>query len=335
MTYKCAAVTLPTQPFIFTNFMNLLLKFKHFLPRQIGQSFSPPKNALKGSASFFFMVFALLLSVVASIGAENFLLDGDFEDESFPRKWVPNGSAVIESAEKHAGEHSMRMTQSLSHAYSPELIEVDPQAHYQLRAFIKEPEGKLADEYRPLNVILMLRLYDNYEQEIPAYAVHALPGTMTILSKDANQGADTIFVTADPSMFQTGDTAIAFNAMEDLSDIPNTTTSVVADITYASGEAKIKLAAPLKESYAKGTNVRQHLAMNWPSISVKPSSGWTEQVLDIGGVMDPEQAQPGQFWPGTRYVRVVIAPVIKNKSGQTGPQAIDLLVDDVSFTPMD
>ena len=83
--------------------------------------------------------------------------------------------------------------------------------------------------------------------------------SFTALAEDAKKGAKTIVV-KDASQWKKGKYYfVAFDASEDMSDIPNFNISpMIEKIEQTGDKYTITLTAPLEKNYAAGTNIRQH-----------------------------------------------------------------------------
>ena len=292
--------------------------------------------ARRNTASAFriFAASAFLAASPSSFCSENLVPSGDFEEAEFIIQWSPSKAAIQESEEKASGEHSLRFTVPLADAISPELIEVDPKKHYNLRAFIKEPDAKDGAAYVPLNVFIGLLPYDQSEQRIPPLAVWTVPGTETALAKNAAAG-DTVVYLAGPTwdaMPAHIGTAIAFDVKDDLSDIPNfSAVGIENNIQVKDDVAVVTLQSPLDQAWPAGTRVRRHRYADYPTSFMEPLPAWTEHSMEVGGVSNSDAINPREFWPGVKYVRVVIGIRAKGKLPAEEP-AIEVLVDDVSLT---
>lgn len=291
------------------------------------------------SAFRILAVSAFLVASPSSFCSENLVPSGDFEEEHLIIQWSPTKAAVQESEEKASGDHSLRFTVSLSDVVSPELIEVDPEQHYELRAFIKEPEVKNAPEYVSAKVFIGLLPYDQYEQRIPPLAVWTFPNTETTLARDAAKGDTVVYLTGEPWETRAPfiGTGIAFDVKEDRSDLPNfSAIGMDNKVGVKDGMAVVTLQSPLDQSWPAGTRVRQHRYADFPASFVEAlPTTWTEHSMEIGGVSSPDAVNMREFWPGVKYVRVVIG--VRPQAAATGKlpageHAVDVLIDDVSFT---
>ena len=300
----------------------------------------PCCGARRNTASAFCILAAavFLAASLPSFCSENLVPSGDFEEAELIKQWSPTKAAVQESEEKASGEHSLRFTVDRSDAISPELIEVDPKKHYELRAFIKEPDIKKAIEYVSTRVFIALLPYDRNEQRIPPMAVWTLPNTETTLARDAAPGDTVVYLAGEPweAMPPSIGTGIAFDVKEDRSDLPNfSAIGMDNNIQVKDGVAVVTLQSPLDQAWPAGTRVRRHRYADFPTSFMEPLPAWTEHSIEIGGVSDPDAVNMREFWPGVKYVRVAIGvrpPADASGKLPSDEQAVDVLVDDVSFT---
>ncbi|MFA6716859.1 MAG: hypothetical protein WCS27_15880 [Victivallaceae bacterium] len=160
--------------------------------------------------------------------------------------------------------------------------------------------------------------------------------SFTQLTGEAKVG-DTVLKVADCSqwdMKKLTRTAVAFNAEEDFSDLPNfNLSSPIAKLKKKAGVYEITLKNPLKKTYPAGTKISQHYNYNWgggmycaASRKLTPKE-WTDYSAVVKGTA--KCGAPGkQFWPGTKYVRVVFLLNFRDPKDSD----CQTLVDDISFS---
>jgi hypothetical protein len=259
--------------------------------------------------------------------AGNLLPSGDFEDEEAAKKWGDAHLVAPSGEENHTGGWCLRFV-GQTWGTAPDPVEIDPEQSYELRAFIKEPGVRVHSELIPMETYIGLRLLDKNQEQISPWAVLSVPHTETTLAKEAAVG-DTVLRLAGTPWESVPQPAIAFDIKDDFSDIPNATAVPLTEIRPSEGGFEVQLATPLATAYPAGTKVRQHRWADFPVLIAEPGAEWQEKVMEIGGVSMPGTAEMSKFWPGTRYVRVSIAPIAKQGAGYGTP--VELLLDDVSF----
>ncbi len=270
---------------------------------------------------------ALIMGTVA-LGAENLVPSGDFEDVVLAKEWGPENLVTLTDDESRGGSMALRFIHP-GWANSPEIVPVDPLQTYQLHAFIKEPEVQMNPDYVPLRVFIGLRLLDENQEQIPPFAVRAVLNSETTLARDAGQGDTKLYLEGTP--WEAGvHPGIAFDIQDDFRDIPNFNSIGIIRIRPEQEGFSIDLQQPLPFAYPAGTRVRQHRYADFPVLTAEPGAAWDAQLLEIGGQSEPGRVEPAKFWPGTRYVRVSIAPSAR-ETGLDPGTVVDLLVDDVSL----
>jgi len=264
--------------------------------------------------------------------AENLVPSGDFEDYALAGQWAPANVAGPTEEEHVTGASSLRLKQR-GWITAPERVLIDPKQSYVLRAFIKEPSVKLNEKYCALGVQIGLRIYDENQEQIGPFAVAPIVGTDATLAQEASKG-DNILHLKGPQwekMSKRTVTAVAFDAKDDLTDLPNAHTAAIEEVTAGTdGSFEVHLHQPLEEDHPAGTRVRQHSYTDLPLVSVEPGLEWAEHDFEIGGESEAGIIERGRFWHGTRFISPTI---IGSPISPDGPQdEIELLLDDVSFT---
>jgi len=97
----------------------------------------------------------------------------------------------------------------------------------------------------------------------------------------------------------------------------------------------LTLRSPVKRDYPAGTKIRQHYAgggcYQYCAASGRPAPDkWTKYSAVVKGLA--KYGSPNdRFWPGTKYVKIVVIINYRPKKG-SNTQA---LFDDVSFSELD
>jgi hypothetical protein len=154
--------------------------------------------------------------------------------------------------------------------------------------------------------------YDKKKRQISSSQSNIIFGTATTLVKACKKG-DKVLVFKANKKWKKGNYAIAFNAKDDFSDLPNR--AIVYKITKVipkGANMEVQLPAPLKKAYPAGTKVRKHTSaygyyLYSTICSKKMPNSWKSYSASV------TLAKPGQmgwkfFRPGTAFVKVVILP---------------------------
>lgn len=268
------------------------------------------------------------------VQAESMVPSGDFEDEALAQQWARPGFVSQTQEESVTGDSSLRFHR-MTWATAPELVQIDPQQSFVLRVFSKEPTVKLASEYHPIDLYIGLRLFDENQKSIGAYDVAPIPDTETVLAQKVSEGDTTLHLKGAPwKGTYAVPTAVAFDAKEDLSDLPNHQTVEIKDISAGNGkgEFEVSLGSPLEMSFPIGTRVRRHRYADFPVFTAKPGPDWEEHIFSVGGVSEPGVIEKGKFWYGTCYVRPSIGVLFPRDESVNSETPLDLLIDDVTFS---
>lgn len=190
---------------------------------------------------------------------------------------------------------------------SADFIEVSTDKAYELSVMLRSAGTEFS---KPVHV--GLAPFDNQDRPIISQMVNRLPDTETELVAEAIAGETTVRV-KDAANWETGETMlIAFNADNSgkFADLPNRELSPlgITSVTQQGDEWEIQLERPLKVGYPAGTPVREHRAggsyIYNPVLAKEIPLEWTRFEGRVGGVA--MERSDSKFWPGTRYVKVVI-----------------------------
>ena len=210
-------------------------------------------------------------------------------------------------------------------------MEIDPNAVYRLSAQVKRPETmQSSDIPEKVTLQLALQMFDADDNPIGGMSVAPVPDTKTRLTADAAEGSQEVRVEGEPWPRQTlsggvAYDAIAFDAHDDYSDLPNHASYHVNTISADESGTVIRLRKPLEKSYAAGTPVRQHMHAEVPQVSAAASPEWQEHFVEVSGVSEAGKIDPAKFWPGTKKVQAAI------RAGGSGTNEVELHVDDITL----
>lgn len=250
---------------------------------------------------------------------ENLLKSGDGEDAGLVAKW---GSGTIQNTtDKKSGFSCMENPFSIRNfTFAPEVIEVDPAKTYRLSGFFKS-----ADKDKKSKTMFCVRYLNAEKKEINPWSVIPLPDTDTTLSADAKKGEKILKIAPkDWNRHKAMLYAVAFNAKDDLSDLPNFNTSPIADVSAKEFFNEITLGEPLPQDYPAGTKVRMHRYFDYMAIVKDVPAEWTEYSITISGEAARGAQELNKFWNGTKFIKVCVY-------GNLGNNGAALLFDDITF----
>ena len=197
---------------------------------------------MKKSTAIIFSFCALTASVLAE--DTNLLKNGNFARGK--TNWVTAGTVTEE-----ADAGVLTLNGNANRAVSRQVIELDANATYKISAKITV-DKKLNQVI--FGVIPVSRQnYDIYYRN----ANGAKKDTLTTLAEAYQKGMTTIVLKDNPAWKGTG--WVAFNAKEDMSDLPNFTIVYFKKFERKDGKIYINLAKAYNRSYAAGTQVRLHV----------------------------------------------------------------------------
>lgn len=191
--------------------------------------------------------------------------------------------------------------------FSFNAMPIREKAVYRLSGEFRAPA---AQQSGPVYFGLMMLDSDN--REILPQTVQTVPGSFTELAAGTDAGDSEIRV-GDGHNWRTGpDMFVAFQALENLSDLPNFNLSYAAGVQEISREGdvwRIKLSDSHRFTGDAGTAVREHftgssyLYLNGQGISVPVQ--WKRFSAEISGTESRDALKTTCFWPGTRSVKLL------------------------------
>jgi hypothetical protein len=251
-----------------------------------------------------------LVLLAAAIGpvsasAQRVVTIVDGEDPAVVKSW----HAVQNTTDPHSGRGAMEIPPG-GRVESPNRIEIDPSRTYEFRGMFKT-----AEKDRKNKVWISLHYFDAQGQPLNFCSVWPMVGTETELAAAVKKGdlldrhVPKQWVLPPPFLY-----AMAFDAKDDLSDLPNQSARL--------------LDRPSDRDYPAGTRIRLHRYLDPPCVGGIVVPIWTEYSLTVSGeatIENPNRRPNGarQFWHGTKSIGVVIT----NWDRRGGR----LLVDDVEI----
>lgn len=267
------------------------------------------------TAALTFITLSACQLIQADDTKPNLFKNGDFETgkiENFSAKQA--NLAITSQDEAYESNHALLLTcpeeAKTREVLSSDLIPVDPDKEYTLSLMLKS--GGQAESQ---DVFVGLACYTEEEKLIISHAINRLENTETELLADAVPGDTVLKVKkADQWKSPAPNSFVAFNVDDSpaVSDLPNFNLSPmgIQSVTEKGGAWEIELAKPMTKSYPAGTKIRQHAAGNayvyCTAIARTIPKNWKKYSGKVTGKSD--RLSNNQFWPGTRYVQVVIMP---------------------------
>ncbi len=200
---------------------------------------------------------------------------------------------------------------------SQEFIPVDANCEYQLTGWFKSGNDKKNQ------VFMGLLLLNENKCPIDSISVNVLAQSETVTG-GAKKG-ETVIIVKDAStwqpLFQKKQLTIVFDADDsgEYMDLPNYKYYTVNKLEKKDGIWEATIARPLASCFAAETKVRAHFTSGFYMyvFTMKDNfAGWTK----CGGTINPivkSGAPKSTFWPGTKYVQILILANWGQKDGET------------------
>jgi hypothetical protein len=237
-----------------------------------------------------------------AVGAQNLIKNGNAEANL--ENWVPESLQLI-TENPHSGKNSF--VTKITRVVGTALIPVDGSKTYKYSGWFKS-----ADDKKTL-VLFGFSPLDADKKSITAAQVNVMADTETALAAECNP-EDSVIRIKDGSKWNIKDehSHIVFNVDDSggYKDLPNTNivAPVIVKIEKKSDIWEVTLKEPCGVAFDAGAKIRVHkdggymYAVTLPNFQ---SKDWTGISADIKGT-----AKSGcggeQFWPGTKYVKIVI-----------------------------
>ncbi len=255
--------------------------------------------------------------------AKNLIPAGDGEDVLALRKnW--GGYIKCTDTDQHSGKGAILIDRAAS-VMTKTFIPIDSDKTYLISGWFKSKDPEQLSR-----IYFDVRYYTADKKAIKPRSVQPA-SNVSELARAAEKGATELLVTKNKwPRAPHGILAVAFNAKEDLSDLPNLEFARIKKYTYADEGYKITLSKPLTNAYPAGSKVRLHRYRNYQGISKNrlPADKWTQVSFTIGSGASKKY----QFWPGAKYIKFSLANRYSGKPKSKDAQQPQLLVDDISVT---
>lgn len=265
------------------------------------------------------LALALSFPAGATNGAKALV---DCED---PSAWT--GDFTVNTEVKRSGKMSFELvgTYPKTQINSP-MMPIDLDKTYRLSVWMRSLDADL-----PASANFGLKMYDANKRFIGIRHVTVRPDTATTLAEDAAEGDKELLVAKNANWLKEKHMAVAFNAKDDFSDLPNYDVARVTEVVEDGERLKATLRDPLKQAYPAGTKVRIHSP--WGAALYNIANGcmpaeWKEFSATFQGEATGSR-ESGKFWPGARYVQICVWYGNYNRKPEEGAR---LLVDDIAFT---
>jgi hypothetical protein len=197
------------------------------------------------------------------------------------------------------------------------IIPVDPQSEYLFTGWFKSGNDKENQIYAGLFLL------DGNKRFIEPTSVSPLPQSETALAAEAKKG-DTVIKIKDASkwepLFKNKRLTAVFDADDsgEYKDLPNYKNYTVTKLEKKDGIWEATIAKPISADFPAETKIRAHYTSGhyMYTLSMKKKlADWTK----FSSAVKPEvkSGSPGNaFWPGTKYVQVLILANWGQKDGE-------------------
>lgn len=262
---------------------------------------------------------------LTALPGANLLQCGDGENPALIAKW--GGPVTRLTTDAHSGDACLRIGH-ISSATVPALVEIDRSKTYELSGFFKS-----ADPDQPSRTLYDIRFYTADMRPIDPRMVQPI-SSVSELTEAAAKGDTVIKVAKKDWPLEGRLHAVAFNAKDNLSDLPNFDIAKFAGIKETDDGYEVKIRKPLTKSYPAGTGVRLHKYIDFPRIAINPIPvEWTRYAFKIAEKPVPGGRSQDFFWPGAKYMEVKILNQYRHrpKPLPKGENPPTLLFDDLTL----
>ncbi|QSH41232.1 hypothetical protein P0136_09100 [Lentisphaerota bacterium ZTH] len=277
------------------------------------------------STSLFTKLVAVsaMMAAVSGFAAEkNMVQNGYAADAMSGNRWKCSKRLVFNPVDKCKGLSSFQANEKYTLAISPNFMKVEDVTNYRLSGWFKSA-GK-----GPAVLYFGLIMYDRDFKEIKRKEVTVVQDTETKLVADAKFGDIKLMLfncdkwVMSERMINQNRLLVAFDIKKNFTDLPNRNLGgPIAKFEKKGKLYEVTLKRPLQKTFNSGTMVRQQLNYGGyqycAALEKNISDDWEEITADIKGIAQ-KGAPDNMFWPGTKYVKVVIlANYSMNKDAKT------------------
>jgi len=248
-----------------------------------------------------------MLPLALALGAQNLVKNGSGEAEI--KNWDPEQIQVA-TEHPHTGKSCFKTI--VPSVIGTAIIPVDGTKTYKYTGWFKS-----ADAQKPTVFFGLSPLTEN-KKAINSLNINAMPATEAVLA-EACTPDDTIIKIKNISNWNVddGNAFIAFDVDDsgEYKDLPNfnVATSEVLKVERKDAVFEATLKRACEMNYSAGTKIRLHHSGGYlyaAHIKEFQSNEWTQISGEIQGTSkDGDRARGKQFWPGTKYVKVVVLAV--------------------------
>jgi len=205
-----------------------------------------------------------------------------------------------------------------------EAISLNPELHYRLEGAFKAAPGS-----EGTRVMLGVLFCDENGKQFSSYAVQPVAGTQSVLKEEAVIHAQDVLLENSGQHWPTeGKFAVAFNVMDDHSDLPNQQVFEISSVTVEEDGLRVHFEEPLTADFVAGTPVRWHQLMDPTFVRVTAEGDWQEHSLTFGGESfagDSPKRMRGKFWPGAKSVLIRLGFSDRESEEQNAEVLVDNL----------
>ena len=197
---------------------------------------------------------------------------------------------------------------------------VDNRAYILSKTFIPVESGKkyiLSGSFKSTGKALSkvyygFKCFDKKKRHIATYHSNAMLGTDTTLAQECKKGDKSIVIVKAKKMW-TKNYAVAFNAKDDFSDLPNREIVYKILKVVPKGEnLELQLSKGVTKSYPAGTKVREHSpsygTFTYTTICGKKIPNTMKTYSKTATIAKPGQMGMQYLRPGTAFVKILILP---------------------------
>jgi hypothetical protein len=257
-----------------------------------------------------------LLGIVAGVSAF-FIAAGVNAEEKVLLEWSDDAAVLKKEWSgkikyEKIDEKLCGVTEDKSYIISRKFFPVEAGKKYTLSGTFKSMGEEKSKVYYGFMT------YDNKKRYIATYHSNIVAGSATVLAQPCKKGDKTLVVKANGKWKNRTVNAVAFNAKDDLSDLPNREIAYrIIKVTPKEDNMEIELSSSVKKAYPADTKVRAHthaygsylytticgltLGVNWKTFD------------GTATLAAPGKMSHKLFRPGTAFVKVLLMPNYSKK----------------------
>lgn len=272
------------------------------------------------------VIMLVMVTVVLAQAVTNLVKDGDAESGTLAH-W--KGFNKVASEAPHSGKFCFSCRNN-RHVIGKEFLPIDPNKTTTLTGWFKSAGATKSRLY------FGYALYDAEKKLILSRQVNCVPGTETTLAEACAKDDMVVKIATGSKWTLSSNACVAF-AVDDsgeYADLPNRKLSGtgITKVENKGDHWEVHLKKKCDQAYPVGTKIREHVAITGYAYTAASSKHVPQEWTQYSGIinsMSKNSSPKKQWWPGTRYVKIVLLANYQQRKDT------ELHVDDMSMTVSD